>query len=313
MKLKTDGIIFFLVIIALGVCSPGSAEVIDRIVAIADTDIITQIQLNSGLTPYLRQIESAGYSDEKKKEAIKGISKKVLNDLIEKSLAQQEAKKYGISVSKAQVDEAIENVKKNKSLSDETFVAALKQEGYTLEEYRENLEKQILRARLVNRTVKSKVVVSKVEIKKRYEEKKGEYIGVKKYHIRNILMNDEETINKVRQMLDENKDFIELAKTYSKAPNALDGGDLGLFEINSFPQVIKDKISQLNKGEYSDVVSTFQGFQLFYVQDIVIEGGKTQEQAYDEIHGDLYREQLDRKFKAWLKSLKEKAHIKIML
>lgn len=313
MKFKIDGVVFFLVIITLCICGPASAEVVDRIVAIVDTDIVTQVQLNRGLTPYLRQIDSAGYSDEKKKEAIKVITQKVLNNLIEKSLTQQEAKKYNIIVSDAHVDDAVENVKKKQALSDEAFEAALKQEGYTLKGYRENIEKQILRSRLVNHTVKSKVVVSNIEVQKRYEENKAEYVGIKKYHIRNILMNDEEQIKKVRQMLGENKDFIELAKKYSKAPNASDGGDLGLFDINSFPQVIKDEISKLKKGEHTGVVLTSRGSQVFYVQDIVMEGGKTKEQASDDIRGDLYREQLDIKFKSWLKSLKEKAYIKILL
>ncbi|MBU2429365.1 MAG: peptidyl-prolyl cis-trans isomerase, partial [Proteobacteria bacterium] len=106
--------------------------------------------------------------------------------------------------------------------------------------------------------------------------------------------------------------FAELAKQYSNAPNASDGGELGLFEISSFPESIQKSVSKLSKGEHTDVISTARGFQIFYLQDIVTDGGKTLEQAYDEIHGLLYDREVEQKFGTWLKALKEKAHIKIM-
>ena len=75
------------------------------------------------------------------------------------------------------------------------------------------------------------------------------------------------------------KIFIELAKQFSTASNASDGGDLGLFDITNFSKEIKEKISKLNKGQYTDVITTAQGFQIFYLQDIVLEGKQPYEQA----------------------------------
>ncbi len=313
MKRKTETIVFFLLIIGLGFYGSVSAEVVDRIVAIVDADIVTQVQLNRGIAPYIEQIENSGYDDEKKKEMIEDVTKKVLNSLIEKSLTEQEAKKYRITISEAELDGAVNNVKENRSLNDEELEAALAKEGMTLEQYRKDLGNQILRARLINHEVKSKVVVSKASIEKYYEENKDKYVGVKKYHIRNILMGNFDKASEIKKMLDENQDFVQLAKTHSIAPNAQDGGDLGLFDISNFPESIKNAIAELEKGDHTQVISTARGFQIFYVQDIVMDGGKTKEQAYDEIHGILYKEQVERKFKGWLESLKKKAHIKIML
>ena len=55
----------------------------------------------------------------------------------------------------------------------------------------------------------------------------------------------------------------DLAKKHSLLPNASEGGNLGLFDINNFAENIKEIISGLNKGNYSNVISTTQGFQIF--------------------------------------------------
>ena len=313
MKKKINWVVFSFIIINLGFLGSISAEVIDRIVAIVNNDIVTLVQLNKETAPYIKNVEFSGYSDEKKNEAIQTINKKILNALIDQSLTQQEAKRYQISVSDTEVNNAVEDVKKAKSLSPEEFERALDQEGLSLADYHENIKKQILQARLINQAVKSKVIITDSDIKKSYEANAGKYSGKKKYHLRNILMDNEDKIKEIKKKLDKKKKFISLAKKYSIAPNASEGGDLGMFDINNFSERIKDSISQLYKGEFTDVISTPQGFQIFYIEDIVLKGAKTLQQAHDEIHGILYGEQIKKKFETWLESLKKKAHIKIML
>ncbi|MBU2629788.1 MAG: SurA N-terminal domain-containing protein, partial [Proteobacteria bacterium] len=188
MKKKTNWVAFSLIMIGLSFCWSVSAEVIDRIVAIVDDDIVTLVQLNKEAAPYLKNIESSEYSDEKKKQMVQDIHQKILNALVDRSLTQQEAKKYHISVSDTEINNAVENVKKVKSLSQEEFEIALEQEGLTLKEYRENIEKQILQAKLINHAVKSKVIITEAEIKKQYEADADKYAGKKKHHLRNILV-----------------------------------------------------------------------------------------------------------------------------
>lgn len=313
MKKKTNWIIFSLIVLSMGFCPPISAEVVDRIVAIVNDDIVTLVQLNKATAPYRKKLEVSGYSNEKKQEVTREINQKVINGLIDKTLTQQEAKRYQISVSDAELDRSVENVMKNKSLSPAEFSRALEQDGITLEEYRENIKEQILQSKIINNAVKSKVIISDTDIKEFYQANQEKYSGQKKYHLRNILMDTEDEADKIKSELDKKKDFITLAKDYSTASNASDGGDLGLFDISNFSENLKESISKLNKGDYTDVIKTPQGFQIFYIEDIVFEGGKTYEQAFDEIHGELYREQVEKKFESWLESLKKKATIKIML
>lgn len=310
---KYSLIVFFLLIISLSFCWPVSAEVVDKIIAIVNNDIVTLVQLNKETSSYKKNIEAASYSDEDKQKMVEKINIQILNNLIEQSLTHQEAKKYRITVSENAIDNAIKNTMESRSLTHEDLEKALKREGVTLKEYRENLKKQILRSKLINHAVKSKVIIMEADIEKYYENHIEEYSGQKKYYLRNILMNDKDKIQEVSKEIDGKTSFINLAQNNSTAPNAKDGGDLGLFDIKNLPENIKEKISKLQKDQFTGVISTPQGFQIFYIEDIIFEGGKTYDWAHDEINKILYDKQAEKQFKTWLESLKNKAHIKIML
>jgi len=313
MRKKNRNLIYFLILMGLIIAPALPAETLDRIVAVVDGDIITQAQLNKETERYRKSIESSANSEEKKKILMDELNKKMLESLIDQSLTQQEAKKYSIEIAEAEIDGAIENIRKNKALSKEALEKAIAQEGLTLSEYRESIKKQILQARLINFAVKSKVVITDAEIRKQYEANAEKYAVNRKYHLKNILMKDKAKIDEVKSKLDGKEDFSALAKQYSQAPNASDGGDLGVFDVTSFSSGIKDHILLLKKGEHTEVIQTAQGFQIFYAEDIEQGATKTFEQARDEIHDSLYQEQVTEKFETWLESLKKKAHIKILL
>ncbi len=312
MKIRVRlGVISWITIITLSLCASLYAQVIDKIVAIVDSDIITLVDLNNESAPFLKNLESAGYTDEKKKQMKKQIQDKVLSMLIDRSLTQQEAKKYNITVSDAEIDSSVENLKKIKSLSQDELEAALLRDGMTLEVFREKSGKQMLQTKLINYSVKSKVVITDSEIKAYYDAHFQKYSGIKKYHLKNILIGNEDTAQSVFKKLTQKKNFTTLAKKYSEAPNATDGGDLGVFDISNFSETIRRRIVTLKKNEFTTVMKTTQGFQIFYVEDIVLEGDKTLEQASNEIHELLYRQEVEKKFTTWLESLKKQAHIEL--
>lgn len=313
MKKPNKNFIFFLILTGLIIAPALGAETLDRIVAMVDGDIITQAQLNKETERYRKNIETSETSEEKKKALIDELNRKMLESLIDQSLTQQEAKKYNIEVAEGEIDGAIENIRKNKALSKEALEKAIAQEGLTIGEYRESIKKQILQARLINFAVKSKVVVTEAEIKKQYETNAEKYTVNRKYHLKNILMKDRAGMDEIKIKLDNKEDFSALAKQYSQAPNASDGGALGVFEAGSFSAGIKDHILSLKKGEHTEVIQTAQGFQIFYAEEVEQGETKSFEQARGEIHDNLYQKQVTEKFETWLESLKKKAHIKIML
>lgn len=303
-----------------GICILGSPawvlseqEIVDRIVAVVNDDIITLSKLHKAVQPYLKQVASSQRSETAKKQMVEAIEKEMLNTLIDRTLTMQEAARQQISVSDADVQSAIENFKKQNGMDQEAFERGLESEGISLEEYRERVREDIMQSLLVNRVIRSRIIVTQSEIEAYYQAHPEKFRGEEKYHLRNILAASESQAEQVLSRLDQGLSFPEAARQYSSAPNAAEGGDLGVFDIQTFSDSIKAAVKQLKKGEYSRMISTNQGFQIIYVEDILETGGKTLEEAGKEIQDLLYREQAEEKFAGWIESLKKNAHIKIML
>jgi len=311
-------------VVIFAVADAWAAEIVDRIVAVVNDDIITLNDLNHSLGPFLERLRSSGYDSEKQSEMVAKLQDEVLSRLIDEKLTDQEIKKAGIEVGDAEVNEAIERVKQQNYYSDEDFAKALAAEGLTVAEYRKNLKEQILRSRLVNREVKSRAVVTEEDIKDYYESHSSDYGGETRYHLRHIIMRlpagagaaEQQAVLKkmeaVREKLENGESFPELAKQYSESELAPDGGDLGEFNVAALSPQLQQALKGLQKGDFTAILATDHGYQIFYVQSIVMIPGKSLAEVSASIQGKLYAEIVEKKFKQWLEELRKRSHVKLI-
>ena len=307
----------------MGIPSAGTAEIVDRIVAQVNDDIITLQDLEKALVPYEEKIRGGGYAHEKAQQLLYKAREDVLNELIGNKLTEQEARDEGITIKENEIDAAVENVKGMNFFTQEQLVEALANDGMTLEAFRQNIREQMLRTRLVSLKVKSKIVITKEDIKKYYDKHPEKYAGKKQYHLRSIIkrvpeFSDENAIQgiiddmqSIIARLNQGEDFKSLARENSDYL-AEDEGDLGLFTLDELSPNIKSAIKDLHAGEHTEVVNTDQGFQIFYVEEVLEKAGKPVEDVSVEIQEVLYKEVINEKFAEFVGGLKEKAHIKII-
>lgn len=289
-------------------------EVVDRIVAIVNDDIITLSQLDMAAAPYRENIEASQESSARKKEMMAQMYPQVLNQLVENSLVVQEAKRMGITVDDKDVDNAVENFKREHNLDQERLELGLAAQGITLEQYRERIREQILQSMIVSRAVRAKIVITDEEIKNYYDTHYQEFKGKKTYHLKNIIVRDSTDLSTVQGKLENKVDFSQVAKDYSIGSNASSGGELGKFDISSFSDEIKKALEGVGKGQYTKPVNMGDSFQILYVADIISQGqGPVQEEVEKQIQDILYREYGAVQFKTWMENLKNSAHIKLML
>ena len=313
MSRKTRQIVLLIALIFFGAYSSVAAEIVDRIVAVVNNEIITLVQLNKVVQPYKLKIEASQISAEKQKMQIENLEKNILQQLIDRSLTSQEAVKYNIEVMDKDIDQTINNFMKMNKLNQDELEKGLAAEGILYKDYRLKMKEEILQSMLINRAVRSKVIITESDIKTYYDAHKEEFSGIKKYHLKNILLDNEADIKAIEKKLGENIPFAQLAKEYSIGTNAQEGGDLGVFDINSFSENIRTGLLPLGKGDHSSVLEIGQGYQILYVEDILLEGNKTFDQAREQIQNILYKEQAEKRFKDWIDTLKKNAYIKDML
>jgi len=300
------------------------AVVVDRIVAVVNNDLITLFDLNQTFRPYEANIKALGYAPERERETLFKLRADLLNKLIESKLTDQVVKNNNIEVSEQAIDDALERLKEARSLTDEDLRAGLTQQGLTLEEFRKNLKQQLLRNNLVNREIKSKIVITEDEIKVYYDAHREKHAGELKYHIWNIFLRtpeyaDESTkrlalekMEAVITQLKQGRSFESLAAKDPASPMAPKGADLGLFKLDELSPELKKAVSGMKAGDFSPILKTDLGYQIIFVQKIVETESKSVDAVKSEIHETLYNEAVDNRFQTWIKDLRKRSHIKII-
>jgi len=301
-----------------------AAEVLDRIVAVVNEDIILLSELNARMAPYAQRIREQGFDLDREQIMLISLREEMINRLVDEKLTDQEIARNDIHVDEAAVDNMIADIKARNNFSETDLEAFLAEEQMSLEDYRETIREQVLRTKLVNYQVKSKIVVTEQEIQTYYDSHPELYGGEVRFHLRNILMripkfaSDTEKqaifsqMQSIRSKNQSGEPFAELARAYSQGPTAAEGGDIGEFTRETLSTQIQSALEGLEPGQATEIIDTDQGLQIFYIEAINRVEGKPLEQVTDEIHQKLFEEVVNQKFISWLEDLRSQSYIRII-
>jgi len=291
----------------------GSAEVVDRIVAEVNDEVITMSELQKAS----KSIEEQEGISPKGKED-KGLEHQMLDTLIDRKLAKAEAKRRGIKVDDKELNEALENFKKQNHLPDEdSFNKALTKAGLTLAEIKEKIADQLTQERLLSMTVGLKAVVSESQVRQFYDEKYK--AGGTQLHLLTIKIPyppgaTEAQQEEVKKQAENIFNAVKGGATFQDAAQkySLTATDVGFVPENELDPKLSQFLGKLSPKEVAPVV-TPQGIQLIQL----LERRSGQAQPYEEVAPQIRRmltqKEMEKQFSVWVKTLRENAHIKIML
>ena len=291
-----------------------SAEVVDRIVAEVNDEIITMSELQGAS----KSIEAQAGIKPTGKES-KEIERKMLESLIDRKLAKAEAKRRGITIDDKEMAAALKQFKqKNNLQDDEAFNKALNKAGLSMKELKQSLSDQMIQERLVTIAVGTKTMVNDAEVRRLYEEHfKGG--GGTKLHLRIILLpftpgtteaQKEELKKKAETIMAEIKNgasFPDVAAKYSVAEK-----DVGVVSQRDLEPKLAEFLGRLKPKEVAPAL-TPQGIQLIQVVERRTGEPPPFEEVAPEIRKMLAQKEMEKQFSEWVKTLRAKAHIKIML
>jgi peptidyl-prolyl cis-trans isomerase SurA len=304
--------------------SAAEAAVVDRIVAVVNEDVITLYDIETLVRPLVQNIKAQRLPPEREQQTLAQLRSEMLNNLIDTKLTEQEVKRYNITIAEEEIDNYIRQVKQRRATTDEQLQAILAEQGMSLEDYRREVKLQLQRTRLVNREVRSKVVITEAEIKSYYEKNKAKYASGTQYHLWNLFVrlpaqasegNRAAAQNLLEEALAElarGRPFPEIVRQTVERPSNLQGSDLGLFRIEELTPRLRDAVRELKAGQHSAVVETDFGYQIVYVQEIKQTASRPLAQVEAEIQDILFRERVDDRFTSWLADLRKRSHIRVM-
>ena len=318
-------ILFFILSFSISCLNlKAAAETIDKVVAIVNGDVITLTELNEAVSFVLKDTEGTINFDGAEKDPAE-IKRKVLDRLIDNKLIEQETKKMGIVVSEKEIDNALENIQKENSISRKELVEKLESKGLSLEKYKEQIRRGMEKMMLVNREIKSRVVVNEDELKKYYTENMDFFKIVTEVRIQHILLPvppnaDEAKIKdayeKARDLLvklSNKEDFGKLAKMYSQDTSSDSGGDMGWFKRGEVTPFLEKVVFSLKVGEVSDIIRSGLGLHIVKLMDRKEKGVRPFEEVKDEIKDTIYAKKVEKEFKEWFEGLRKRSFVKVKL
>lgn len=295
------------------------AELVDRVAAIVNNDVITLSEVEKRAGPELARVDQEATGPDRAQKRAAAL-KRVLDTMIDEKLVDNELRELKVTISDKEVDGAVDEVKKSYNLTDEQLQQAVSREGYSIAEYREQMRKQIGRYKLISEKVRKNVKVSDADVQSEYDRMtraEGEDYEV---HIRHILIAVPRSASAAQvdqarrkaaaiavEAREPGVDFADLAKKRSEGSSSSDGGDLGFFKRGTMVPEFERVAFNLKSGEVSDPVRTQFGWHVLKLEEIRKLGMKPLAEVRPEIEERLRKAQAERLTAQYMETLRSAA------
>ena len=290
------------------------AETVNRIIAVVNDDVITEADVDDHLNSLLEQ-QDAGTNPNPG-----DLRQAVLRRLIEQRLILQEAKREGIEVNTDEIAERLEEMKKRFD-SEEAFQQELAASGLSKESLKEQIRDQLMMQRVIDKKVRSAIVVSPQEIAKELDThpelaKSGDRVRASHLLVR---VNEKRSeaharalIEQINRELAQGADFSQLAKRYSEDSHAAEGGMMGWVAQGELMPELDAALFSLKAGERSGPIQTRLGFHLVRAEERRTASVLSLMEANHTIYQQLYQKKFQDAFQRWLADLMQRAYMRML-
>ena len=249
-------------------------KLIDSIVAIVDEDVISKRELESRIEIIRADLERS----KRNLPDSETLYRQVLEIMISDSVLLQEASNRGIKITDGQLNQTMQNIARENSMSLAAFRQALIDNGFKYEGYRATIRKELTIDTLRLQYGTRSSTVTRAEVDEFMHRTGGDNIELE-YRLAHILIalpdaaSPEQvntalkTANLILRRLAEGGQFERLANEYSQGSNALQGGDLGWRKEAGIPSLFSEAVIGMAPGEYAGPIRSPSGFHIVSLTD----------------------------------------------
>jgi peptidyl-prolyl cis-trans isomerase SurA len=291
-----------------GVAIALAAPVTDRIVAVVNKDLIMLSELQSEIEPLEKRLHDQ-YRGAELERQLRQLRYSTLTRMIERKLQIQLARTRGIEVSDDDIKRAIQELRRQGERIDESNP-----------EEKQAIREQLILLRLVDREVRSGVMVSEPDLRRYYELHQVRFSLPEEYRISQILIlpklseTQPETMARAKRVwtqLTKGADFAELALKHSDGAEATRGGNLGFVRQGELLAPIERALTSLQPGQISEPIETTEGIHIIRLDEKKQSQFRPFEEVKNEISNLVLQQKTEDVFQAWIADIKNRAFIEV--
>lgn len=299
-----------LLLLSLGfaLAGPASADVLERVIARVNGDIVTLSEFEQR---QLAALQAARVGAEGVEGYLREHNQAILQEAIDDLLLAQRAEELGIRVRSEYLDEIIEGIKKDNGItSPEQFQEQLNREGLSLDELRRNIKRSVLRRQVLSRELEARLAVPEAELLADYQARAAEYQRPASVQLLELLVEGEGAQERAQALVGQARggtDFAELAKQHSTSPTGKNGGDLGTLVRGELAKDLERVVFALPAGAVSEPMPTASGYRILKVVQKNEAGLLPFDQARGEIAQRLSQQRMAAEYEKYMQGLRKAA------
>ncbi|MBS0662799.1 MAG: peptidyl-prolyl cis-trans isomerase [Verrucomicrobia bacterium] len=291
------------------------------IAAIAEEKVITVDDVRREISPLIPQLQREARSEKEFNEKLEALQDDVIQQLIDRVLIVKEFRKDEKKhIPMSFIDNRIADIQAEQFDNDRSkFLAYLRSRSMTLQDYRREVEEDIIYSYMRGQQRKSQSLVSPVRIETFYRENKDRFYQEDGVHLRLIQFTrtngetDADLMTKaklVQARLAAGEKFEDLAKEYSQDSRRAKGGDWGWQKRSDLKPAFSDPLFMLKKGETTEPILTPEGCFLLHVDDRKYAGIQPLDDVRDQIERILLQQMAQVSQERWLERLRRNGYVK---
>ena len=317
---RTSAPALFLILPLLLLTGPAAAGQIDGVAAIVDDAVVLESEVELASTLLLQRVRRDGEPIPSELRA--HARSEALKSLINSKLILAFAERRDLAATPAEIDRAVAGIAQDEGLSVEAVYQAAEQQGLVRDVYRNELRNQITRMKVLQNIVRGRVSIEDEEVKHLFDTRYASQEPGMRVRVRHILVPWEaersaegdtrlrEVAAKIRQRATESGAFASLARQFSAAPSAVDGG-LTIFREGDVAPEIAAQVFGLPAGEVSPVVETEHGLNLFQILDRFDPSSVAFVDVEEDLRRELIESRMEPEYEEWVDELRKVHYVHV--
>lgn len=237
------------------------------------------------------------------------LKDQLIEQIIDHYLIMEYGRENTITLSENELKSAINGIRKE--YTEDGFQDALLRGYVDFEEWKDRLRKQLLKNKIIKRATKSISPPSYQDIRRYYVNNQDEFRYPRMLEFRQIVTRTKEEAENLLQRLRNGELMSELARKYSIAPEAENGGKVGWVALGHLDESMEKILFSMSQGKTSPVIKTPYGYHIFEVLSIRPEGMKKLPEVIFKIESKFINQKREAAYKKWLGELRTHFKVKV--